>query len=223
MSGKHSIPSFYLNPDTSSCWPTSSLLWQEITARSQSTLSWTISQPPSRSNQYSASDHFGLMILYLADGAAAEFLWNDAGRFEGRQEREALVQDDDQTWQTLLWQVASQYLSVSTNLIIISGRSSTGWPGFWSSWGRVAKLRRVRMISRRELSCLRWLHHFHLMKFYSLEQVYALEIQMYTAQKNNKKLKALYDQSLHIKSAIPHPLILGVIRLLSNIYVQMYI
>lgn len=35
---------------------------------------------------------------------------------------------------------------------------------------------------------------------------------MYTAQKNNKKLKALYDQSLHIKSAIPHPLILGVIR-----------
>ena len=50
------------------------------------------------------------------------------------------------------------------------------------------------------------------MRFNSLEQVYALEIQMYTAQKNNKKLKALYDQSLHIKSAIPHPLILGVIR-----------
>lgn len=45
-----------------------------------------------------------------------------------------------------------------------------------------------------------------------LLEVYALEIQMYTAQKNNKKLKALYDQSLHIKSAIPHPLILGVIR-----------
>ena len=40
-------------------------------------------------------------------------------------------------------------------------------------------------------------------------EIYALEIQMYTAQKNNKKLKALYDQSLHIKSAIPHPLILG--------------
>ena len=56
------------------------------------------------------------------------------------------------------------------------------------------------------------------MRFYLLEQVYALEIQMYTAQKNNKKLKALYDQSLHIKSAIPHPLILGVIRFMSNIY-----
>lgn len=35
---------------------------------------------------------------------------------------------------------------------------------------------------------------------------------MYTVQKNNKKLKALYEQSLHIKSAIPHPLIMGVIR-----------
>ena len=35
---------------------------------------------------------------------------------------------------------------------------------------------------------------------------------MYTEQKNNKKLKTLYEQSLHIKSAIPHPLIMGVIR-----------
>ncbi len=45
-----------------------------------------------------------------------------------------------------------------------------------------------------------------------LLEVYALEIQMYTEQKNNKKLKALYEQSLHVKSAIPHPLIMGVIR-----------
>jgi len=37
-------------------------------------------------------------------------------------------------------------------------------------------------------------------------------IQIYTAQKNNKKLKALYEQSLQIKSAIPHLLIMGVIR-----------
>ena len=35
---------------------------------------------------------------------------------------------------------------------------------------------------------------------------------MYTAQKNNKRLKRLYEQSLHIKSAIPHPMIMGVIR-----------
>lgn len=51
-----------------------------------------------------------------------------------------------------------------------------------------------------------------LKKGTQLLEIYALEIQMYTAQKNNKKLKELYEQSLHIKSAIPHPLIMGVIR-----------
>ncbi|KXJ28781.1 COP9 signalosome complex subunit 2 [Exaiptasia diaphana] len=51
-----------------------------------------------------------------------------------------------------------------------------------------------------------------LKKGTQLLEIYALEIQMYTSQKNNKKLKALYEQSLHIKSAIPHPLIMGVIR-----------
>lgn len=45
-----------------------------------------------------------------------------------------------------------------------------------------------------------------------LLEIYALEIQMYTQQKNNKKQKALYEQSLHVKSAIPHPLIMGIIR-----------
>lgn len=45
-----------------------------------------------------------------------------------------------------------------------------------------------------------------------LLEVYALEIQMYTAQKNNKKLKLIYEQSLRIKSAIPHPFTMGVIR-----------
>lgn len=51
-----------------------------------------------------------------------------------------------------------------------------------------------------------------LKKGTQLLEIYALEIQMFTEQKNNKKLKALYEQSLHIKSAIPHPLIMGVIR-----------
>ncbi len=45
-----------------------------------------------------------------------------------------------------------------------------------------------------------------------LLEVYSLEIQMFTATKNNKKLKALYQQCLNIKSAIPHPRIMGVIR-----------
>jgi len=45
-----------------------------------------------------------------------------------------------------------------------------------------------------------------------LVDIYALEIQMYTATKNNKKLKELYHKALEIKSAIPHPRIMGIIR-----------
>ncbi|KAJ3094373.1 COP9 signalosome complex subunit 2 [Phlyctochytrium planicorne] len=45
-----------------------------------------------------------------------------------------------------------------------------------------------------------------------LLEIFALEIQMYTETKNSKKLKALYQQCLNVKSAIPHPKIMGVIR-----------
>lgn len=51
-----------------------------------------------------------------------------------------------------------------------------------------------------------------LKKGTQLLEVYALEIQMYTEQKNNKKLKELYKRALTIKSAIPHPRIMGTIR-----------
>lgn len=43
-------------------------------------------------------------------------------------------------------------------------------------------------------------------------EVLALEIQMYTEQKNNKKLKQLYEKSLRVRSAVPHPLIMSHIR-----------
>jgi COP9 signalosome complex subunit 2 len=46
---------------------------------------------------------------------------------------------------------------------------------------------------------------------YSLE-VYALEIQMYAETKNNKQLKRLYQRALKVKSAVPHPKIMGIIR-----------
>lgn len=45
-----------------------------------------------------------------------------------------------------------------------------------------------------------------------LLDVYALEIQMYTEQRNNKKLKQLYHKALGVKSAIPHPRIMGIVR-----------
>ena len=51
-----------------------------------------------------------------------------------------------------------------------------------------------------------------LKKGTQLLEVYALEIQMYTEQKNTKKLKSLYHKALYIKSAIPHPRIMGIIR-----------
>lgn len=52
----------------------------------------------------------------------------------------------------------------------------------------------------------------HQRKGTHLLEVLALEIQMYTETKNNKKLKELYHQCMGVKSAIPHPRIMGVIR-----------
>lgn len=69
-----------------------------------------------------------------------------------------------------------------------------------------------KILKQLHLSCQTDEGEDDLKKGTQLLEIYALEIQMYTAQKNNKKLKALYEQSLHIKSAIPHPLIMGVIR-----------
>ena len=46
---------------------------------------------------------------------------------------------------------------------------------------------------------------------YSLE-IYALEIQMYAETKNNKQLKRLYQRALQVRSAVPHPKVMGIIR-----------
>ncbi|KAJ2903283.1 COP9 signalosome complex subunit 2 [Zalerion maritima] len=46
---------------------------------------------------------------------------------------------------------------------------------------------------------------------YSLE-IYALEIQMHAETKNNKQLKLLYQKALKVRSAVPHPKIMGIIR-----------
>jgi COP9 signalosome complex subunit 2 len=45
-----------------------------------------------------------------------------------------------------------------------------------------------------------------------LLEINALEIQMHTATKDTKQLRVLYEQSLKVRSAIPHPLIMGIIR-----------
>ncbi|KAF4122902.1 COP9 signalosome complex subunit 2 [Geosmithia morbida] len=46
---------------------------------------------------------------------------------------------------------------------------------------------------------------------YSLE-IYALEIQMLAETKNNKQLKTLYQRALKVKSVVPHPRVMGIIR-----------
>lgn len=45
-----------------------------------------------------------------------------------------------------------------------------------------------------------------------LMEVFAIEIQMFSETGNNKKLKALYNKSLRVRSAVPHPRIMGIIR-----------
>ncbi|RPD65031.1 PCI-domain-containing protein [Lentinus tigrinus ALCF2SS1-6] len=45
-----------------------------------------------------------------------------------------------------------------------------------------------------------------------LLEIYALEIQMHNERKNYKKLKEIYNASNAVRSAIPHPRILGVIK-----------
>ncbi|KAK4539841.1 hypothetical protein LTR36_010302 [Oleoguttula mirabilis] len=46
---------------------------------------------------------------------------------------------------------------------------------------------------------------------YSME-AYALEIQMYAETRNNKRLKGLYNRAISVRSAVPHPKIMGIIR-----------
>ena len=46
---------------------------------------------------------------------------------------------------------------------------------------------------------------------YALE-IYALEIQMHAETRNNKRLKALYQRALKVRSAVPHPKVMGIIR-----------
>lgn len=45
-----------------------------------------------------------------------------------------------------------------------------------------------------------------------LLEIYALEIQMYNETKNFRKLKEIYNASNSVRSAIPHPCIMGVIK-----------
>eukprot|EP00871_Galdieria_phlegrea_P002831 jgi/Galph1/3549/GphlegSOOS_G2190.1 len=80
----------------------------------------------------------------------------------------------------------------------------------WFDWGEYGRLAKV--IRELHKSCQKEDGTEDQKKGTQLLEIYALEIQLYTATKNSKKLKELYEQALQVKSAIPHPRIMGIIR-----------
>lgn len=80
-------------------------------------------------------------------------------------------------------------------------------------WFRMKEYARaIRILKELHKSCQTEGGGDDLKKGTQLLEIYALEIQIYTEQKNTKKLKELYTQALAIKSAIPHPRIMAIIR-----------
>lgn len=80
-------------------------------------------------------------------------------------------------------------------------------------WFKMKEYTRMSKVLRDlHRSCQRDDGQDDLKKGTQLLEIYAIEIQMYTEQRNNKKLKQLYQKALAIKSAIPHPRIMGIIR-----------
>ena len=80
----------------------------------------------------------------------------------------------------------------------------------WLKWENFASMAKTTKELRQ--SCQDETGQYAAGKGTQLLEVYAMEIQMYTEQKNTKKLKELYQESLAVTSAIPHPRILGIIR-----------
>eukprot|EP00040_Diaphanoeca_grandis_P008265 m.44626 g.44626 ORF g.44626 m.44626 type:complete len:446 (+) comp19722_c1_seq1:176-1513(+) len=69
-----------------------------------------------------------------------------------------------------------------------------------------------KVIRQLEQSCLGSEGEDDERKGTQIFEVLALKVPMLTAQKNTKELKKEYNRALKIKSAIPHPLIMGIIR-----------
>lgn len=113
----------------------------------------------------------------------------------------ALLQEFYQTTLDALKQAKNERLWFKTNLKLGKLYFDT------SEYGRLQQI-----IRELHLSCQGEDGADAQRKGTQLLEVYALEIQMHTATKDNKKLAGLYTQALQIQSAIPHPRIMGVIR-----------
>lgn len=80
----------------------------------------------------------------------------------------------------------------------------------WLDQGKMDKL--AKAIQDLHQSCLDPQGQEDPTKGTTLLEIYALEIQMYTRMRKTLQLKKVYQKSLNVTSAIPHPKIMGVIR-----------
>lgn len=112
-----------------------------------------------------------------------------------------LLQEFYQTTLKALEEAKNERLWFKTNLKLCK---------IWFDVGEYGKMNKI--LKELHKSCQREDGTDDHKKGTQLLEVYAIEIQMYTETKNNKKLKQLYQKALSIKSAIPHPRIMGIIH-----------
>ncbi|OMO53350.1 hypothetical protein CCACVL1_28692 [Corchorus capsularis] len=112
-----------------------------------------------------------------------------------------LLQEFYQTTLKALEEAKNERLWFKTNLKLCK---------IWFDMGEYGRMNKI--LKELHKSCQREDGTDDQKKGSQLLEVYAIEIQMYTETKNNKKLKQLYQKALAIKSAIPHPRIMGIIR-----------
>eukprot|EP00250_Pteridium_aquilinum_P033893 c6596_g1_i1 orf=193-1512(-) len=112
-----------------------------------------------------------------------------------------LLQEFYQTTLRALEDAKNERLWFKTNLKLCK---------LWFDMGEYGRMNKI--LKELHKSCRREDGSDDQKKGTQLLEVYAIEIQMYTETKNNKKLKQLYKQALTIKSAIPHPRIMGIIH-----------
>ncbi|KAL6850447.1 hypothetical protein ACP4OV_021074 [Aristida adscensionis] len=113
----------------------------------------------------------------------------------------SLLQEFYQTTLKALEEAKNERLWFKTNLKLCK---------IWFDMGEYGRMSKI--LKELHKSCQREDGSDDQKKGTQLLEVYAIEIQMYTETKNNKKLKELYLRALSIKSAIPHPRIMGIIR-----------
>ncbi|KAJ4970802.1 hypothetical protein NE237_003901 [Protea cynaroides] len=112
-----------------------------------------------------------------------------------------LLQEFYQTTLKALEEAKNERLWFKTNLKLCK---------IWFDMGEYGRMNKI--LKELHKSCRREDGTDDQKKGTQLLEVYAIEIQMYTETKNNKKLKQLYQKALSIKSAIPHPRIMGIIH-----------